>query len=137
MSESIRSRALLAHALAALLLLAACGGGGSAHTDGIAGPEATPGSVSTPNSPAPLTAEPTPPPTLKPGNAWNQKLSFPFTGGANPGFRSGRNVVTSALQDVPLSLGFAVAFGTRNVLGTGNDDLVSAMSRGQLEPVAV
>jgi hypothetical protein len=62
----------------------------------------------------------------KPGNGWNQKLSFPFTGGANPGFRSGRNVVTSALQDVPLSLGFAVAFGTRNVLGTGNDDVVSA-----------
>lgn len=62
----------------------------------------------------------------KPGNAWNQKLSYPFTGGANPGFRSGRNVVTSALQDLPLSLGFAVAFGTRNVLGTGNDDVVSA-----------
>jgi hypothetical protein len=64
----------------------------------------------------------------KPGAGWNGKLSYPLTGGANPGFRSGRNVVTSALQDIPLSLGFAVAFGTRNVLGTGNDDLVSAES---------
>jgi hypothetical protein len=34
--------------------------------------------------------------------------------------------VTSALQDIPLSLGFAVAFGTRNTLGTGSDDVVSA-----------
>ena len=55
----------------------------------------------------------------KPGAGWNGKLSWPFGGGAEPAFRSGRNVVTSALQDLPLSLGFAVAFGTRNTFGTG------------------
>jgi hypothetical protein len=62
----------------------------------------------------------------KPGPAWNGKLTWPFGGGASPAFRSGRNLVTSALQDIPLSLGFAVAFGTRNTLGTGSDDVVSA-----------
>lgn len=62
----------------------------------------------------------------KPGPGWNGKLTWPFGGGASPAFRSGRNVVTSALQDIPLSLGFAVAFGTRNTLGTGSDDVVSA-----------
>ena len=34
--------------------------------------------------------------------------------------------MTSALSHDPLSLGFAVAFGTRNTLGTGCDDVVSA-----------
>ena len=62
----------------------------------------------------------------KPGAGWNGKLTWPFGGGASPAFRSGRNAVTSALQDIPLSLGFAVAFGTRNTLGTGSDDVVSA-----------
>jgi hypothetical protein len=62
----------------------------------------------------------------KPGAGWNGKLTWPFGGGAEPAFRSGRNVVTSALQDIPLSLGFAVAFGTRNTFGTGADDIVSA-----------
>ena len=57
---------------------------------------------------------------------WNGKLTWPFGGGASPAYRSGRNDVTSALQDIPLSLGFAVAFGTRNTLGTGSDDVVSA-----------
>lgn len=62
----------------------------------------------------------------KPGAGWNGKLTWPFGGGASPAFRSGRNVASSALQDIPLSLGFAVAFGTRNTLGTGSDDVVSA-----------
>ncbi|MDH3319983.1 MAG: DUF6351 family protein [Betaproteobacteria bacterium] len=62
----------------------------------------------------------------KPGPGWNGKLTWPFGGGASPAFRSGRNAVTSALQDIPLSLGFAVAFGTRNTFGTGADDIVSA-----------
>lgn len=62
----------------------------------------------------------------KPGPGWNGKLTWPFGGGASPAFRSGRNAVTSALQDIPLSLGFAVAFGTRNTFGTGADDVVSA-----------
>lgn len=62
----------------------------------------------------------------RPGPGWNGKLTWPFGGGASPAFRSGRNAVTSALQDIPLSLGFAVAFGTRNTFGTGADDVVSA-----------
>ena len=62
----------------------------------------------------------------KPGPGWNGKLTWPFGGGASPAFRSGRNTATSALQDIPLSLGFAVAFGTRNTFGTGSDDVVSA-----------
>lgn len=62
----------------------------------------------------------------KPGDGWNGKLSYPFVGGADPGFRSGSNLVTSALQDLPLSLGFAVAFGTRNTYGNGFDDVTSA-----------
>lgn len=62
----------------------------------------------------------------KPGSGWNGKLSFPFGGGCGPAFRSGRNAVTSALSDNPLSLGFAVAFGTRNTLGNGCDFVVSA-----------
>ena len=62
----------------------------------------------------------------KPGPGWNGKLSFPFGGGCGPAYRSGRNAVTSALPHDPLSLGFAVAFGTRNTLGNGCDDVVSA-----------
>src|SRR5262249_51321292 len=62
----------------------------------------------------------------KPGPGWNGKLSYPFGGGCGPGYRSGRNAVPSALSHDPLSLGFAVAFGTRNTLGTGCDDVVSA-----------
>jgi Tannase-like family of unknown function (DUF6351) len=62
----------------------------------------------------------------KPGPGWNGKLSYPFGGGCAAGYRSGRNTVTSALSHDPLSLGFAVAFGTRNTLGTGCDDVVSA-----------
>lgn len=70
----------------------------------------------------------------KPGAGWNGKLFYHFIGGAGPGFRSGRNVVTSAInvsdtisvRDEPLRLGFAVAFGTRNTFGTGGDEVVSA-----------
>ncbi|TMH26284.1 MAG: hypothetical protein E6H66_25250 [Betaproteobacteria bacterium] len=62
----------------------------------------------------------------KPGRGWNNKLVYPFGPGAGPGFRSGSNFVTSALLDGPLSLGFAVAFGTRNTYGTGSDDVISA-----------
>ncbi|MDM0111849.1 DUF6351 family protein [Variovorax sp. J22R133] len=62
----------------------------------------------------------------KPGTGWNGKLYYPFGGGAAPGFRSGSNEVTSALLDLPLSLGFAVAFGTRNTYGNGFDDVLSA-----------
>jgi len=62
----------------------------------------------------------------KPGPGWNNKLVYPFGPGAGPGFRSGSNLVTSALLDGPLSLGFAVAFGTRNTYGTGEDDVLSA-----------
>jgi hypothetical protein len=62
----------------------------------------------------------------KPGAGWNGKLTVPFGGGCGPAYRSGSNNVTSALQNTQLSLGFAVAFGTRNTLGTGCNDLVSA-----------
>ncbi len=62
----------------------------------------------------------------KPGAGWSGKLSFPFGGGCGPAFRSGRNAVNSALANDPLSLGFAVAFGTRNTLGTGCNFVVSA-----------
>jgi hypothetical protein len=62
----------------------------------------------------------------KPGPGWNGKLTYPFGGGCGPGYRSGSNAVTSALQNDPLSLGFAVAFGTRNTLGTGCNDVISA-----------
>jgi hypothetical protein len=62
----------------------------------------------------------------KPGPGWNGKLNFPFGGGCGPGFRSGRNTVTSALSNDALSLGFAVAFGTRNTLQTGCNDVLSA-----------
>lgn len=61
-----------------------------------------------------------------PGDGWNGNLSWQFVGGAGPGNRSGSNDVKSALQDVPLSLGYAVAFGTRNTLNIGSDDVVSA-----------
>jgi hypothetical protein len=38
------------------------------------------------------------PGAMKPGPGWNGKLTWPFGGGAGPGFRSGSNAVTSALQ---------------------------------------
>ncbi|MEO8718420.1 MAG: DUF6351 family protein, partial [Burkholderiales bacterium] len=70
----------------------------------------------------------------KPGPGWNGKLFYHFIGGAGPGFRSGRNVATSAInvsdtisvRDEPIRLGFAVALGSRNTFGTGADEVVSA-----------
>ena len=71
----------------------------------------------------------------KPGSGWNGKLFVPFVGGAGPGYRSGNNAVTSPMRvsdsiinnsDDALQLGFAVAFGTRNTYGTGENDVVSA-----------
>lgn len=62
----------------------------------------------------------------KPGDGWNGKLSYPFQGGLSPGYRSGRDSVTSALDHEALKNGFAVAYGTRNAYGTGSDDVVSA-----------
>ncbi len=70
----------------------------------------------------------------KPGAGWNGKLFYHFIGGAGVGFRSGRNVATSAInisdtisnRDEPIRLGFAVAFGSRNTFGTGADEVVSA-----------
>jgi hypothetical protein len=70
----------------------------------------------------------------RPGPGWNGKLFYHFLGGAGPGFRSGRNVATSAInisdtisnRDEPLRLGFAVALGSRNTFGTGADEVVSA-----------
>ena len=70
----------------------------------------------------------------KPGAGWNGKLFYHFVGGAGPGFRSGRNLATNAInvsdtisvRDEPLRLGYAVALGTRNTFGTGGDEVVSA-----------
>lgn len=71
----------------------------------------------------------------RPGSGWNGKLFVPFVGGAGPGYRSGNNAVTSPMRvsdsiinnsDDALQLGFAVAFGTRNTYGTGENDVVSA-----------
>jgi hypothetical protein len=70
----------------------------------------------------------------KPGPGWNGKLFYHFIGGAGPGFRSGRNVATSAIdvsdtisvRDEPIRLGFAVALGSRNTFGVGADEVVSA-----------
>ncbi len=70
----------------------------------------------------------------KPGAGRNGKLFYHFVGGAGPGFRSGRNLATNAInvsdtistRDEPLRLGFAVAVGTRNTFGTGGDEVVSA-----------
>ena len=71
-------------------------------------------------------ANPWAPGGKKPGAGWNGKLTIPYGGGCGPAYRSGRNDVTSALQNDPLSLGFAVAFGTRNTLGNGCDEVISA-----------
>lgn len=78
------------------------------------------------DDPANPTREPWSKAGKKPGDGWNGKLYYPFGGGAAPGFHSGSNAVTDALQDLPLGLGFAVAFGTRNTYGNGFDDVTSA-----------
>lgn len=77
----------------------------------------------------------------KPGAGWNGKLFYHYLGGAAPGYRSGSNSITSALRqgdsiittDDPLSLGFAVAFGTRNTFGVGQDDVVSAETTAMIK----
>jgi len=86
------------------------------------------------DNPANPISNPWSPGGKKPGAGWNGKLFYHFLGGAGPGFRSGRNVATSAInvsdtistRDEPLRLGFAVALGTRNTFGTGADEVVSA-----------
>ena len=78
------------------------------------------------DDPANPISNPWSPSGTAPSPGWNGKLSWPFGGGCGPGFRSGSNSVNSALSNTPLSLGFAVAFGTRNTLGTGCNDIVSA-----------
>jgi Tannase-like family of unknown function (DUF6351) len=78
------------------------------------------------DDPAQPTSNPWSAAGTQPGAGWNGKLTWPFGGGCSPGYRSGSNSTTSALQNTPLSLGFAVAFGTRNTLGTGCNDIVSA-----------
>jgi hypothetical protein len=86
------------------------------------------------DDPANTISNPWSPGGKKPGPGWNGKLFYHFLGGAGPGFRSGRNVATSAInvsdtistRDEPLRLGFAVALGTRNTFGTGADEVVSA-----------
>ena len=86
------------------------------------------------DDPANPVFDPWSPGGTKPGPGWNGKLFYHFLGGCNPGFRSGRNVATSAInisdtvstRDEPIRLGFAVALGSRNTLGTGCDDIVSA-----------
>lgn len=69
----------------------------------------------------------------KPGPGWNGKLTIPFGGGCGPAFRSGSNSVNSALSHDPLSLGFAVAFGTRNTLGNGCNFVVSAETMAMIK----
>ncbi|WP_295857349.1 DUF6351 family protein [uncultured Xylophilus sp.] len=77
----------------------------------------------------------------KPGTGWNGKLFYQYVGGASPGYRSGRNDATIALQsqdsirttDDALNLGFAVVTGSRNVFGTGQDDVISAESTSMIK----
>jgi len=85
------------------------------------------------DDPAHPTTNPWSPGGTAPGAGWNGKLSWPFGGGCGPGFRSGSNTVSSALSNTPLSLGFAVAFGTRNTLGTGCNDIVSAETMAMIK----
>ena len=78
----------------------------------------------------------------KPGLGWNGKLYIAYVGGAGPGYRSGSNNVLSPTRisdsiisnsDDPLQLGFAVAFGTRNTYGTGENDVVSAETTAMIK----
>ncbi|MDH4322770.1 MAG: DUF6351 family protein [Betaproteobacteria bacterium] len=86
------------------------------------------------DDPANPVSNPWSPGGKKPGPGWNGKLFYHFIGGAGPGFRSGRNIATSAInisdtisnRDEPIRLGFAVAFAARNTFGTGADEVVSA-----------
>lgn len=86
------------------------------------------------DDPANPVSNPWSPGGKKPGPGWNGKLFYHFIGGAGPGFRSGRNAATSAInisdtisvRDEPIRLGYAVAFGARNTFGVGADEVVSA-----------
>ena len=77
----------------------------------------------------------------KPGATWNGKLMYQYVGGAGPGYRSGSNSANSSLQaqdsirstDDALNMGFAVATGTRNVFGTGQDDVLSAETTAMIK----
>lgn len=77
----------------------------------------------------------------KPGVGWNGKLFYQYVGGAGPAYRSGRNEPSIALRsqdsirttDDALNLGFAVATGSRNVFGTGQDDVLSAESTAMIK----
>ena len=77
----------------------------------------------------------------KPGPGWNGKLFYQYVGGAGPAFRSGNNTATIALRsqdsirttDDALNLGFAVATTSRNVFGTGMNDVVSAETTAMLK----
>jgi hypothetical protein len=77
----------------------------------------------------------------KPGAGWNGKLMYQYVGGAGPGYRSGSNSATGSLQaqdsirstDDALNTGFAVATGTRNVFGTGQDDVLSAETTAMIK----
>lgn len=77
----------------------------------------------------------------KPGAGWNGKLMYQYVGGAGPGYRSGSNSASGALLaqdsirsvDDALNMGFAVATGTRNVFGTGQDDALSAETTAMIK----
>ena len=66
------------------------------------------------------------PGSREPGPGLERQAQLPLRGRLRPRLPLGRNLVTNALAHDPLSLGFAVAFGTRNTLGTGCNDVVSA-----------
>src|SRR6267143_1686786 len=96
------------------------------------------------DDPASPISNPWSPGGKKPGAGWNGKLFYHFLGGAGPGFRSGRNVATSAInvsdtistRDEPLRLGFAVALGTRNTFGTATDVIDCGLLNNHFNTVA-
>ena len=74
------------------------------------------------DDPANPVSDPWSPGGKKPGPGWNGKLFYHFLGGCGPGFRSGRNVATSAInisdtvsnRDEPIRLGFAARSVTQH-----------------------
>lgn len=93
------------------------------------------------DDPAKPISKPWSPNGTKPGAGWNGKLMYQYVGGAGPGYRSGSNSASGALQaqdsirssDDALNMGFAVATGTRNVFGTGQDDVISAETTAMIK----
>jgi hypothetical protein len=66
--------------------------------------------------------EPLPDPwTTMPG--WNGRLVYSFGGGCSAGYRQGEGVTALIL---PVSVGYAVATSTLNILGNACDDVISA-----------